>query len=94
MEMKADFGQMEAGATQISGAARNINQQLEDLKRFLQPLVASWTGEAATGYQAKQAQWDRAAQDLNQILQQIGRAVGTSTENYQAAENANRNIWS
>ena len=40
------------------------------------------------------AKWDRSANDLNQVLNQIGVALGTSNENYQAGEAANRARWS
>lgn len=93
VDMRVTFGEMDSGSQSIQAAARNVQQQLDDLAKFLQPLVAAWTGEAAQGYQAQKAKWDAAAADLFLILNQIGTAVGTANANYQAAENANRSTW-
>jgi 6 kDa early secretory antigenic target len=92
--MRVNFGAMDSGASQIDGSARSINQQLDDLKRFLQPLVATWTGEASQAYQAKQAQWDAAAADLNRILAQVGSAVHAANLDYQSTERTNTQAWS
>ena len=46
----------------------SMNSQLQDLKSYLAPMVATWEGQAAQNYNAKQAQWDQAANDLNEVL--------------------------
>jgi 6 kDa early secretory antigenic target len=92
-EILVTFGELENARSSIQTTWTNISREMEDLKRYLQPMVATWTGEAATAYQAHQAKWDRSAADLNQVLNQIGVALGTSNENYQAGEAANRARW-
>jgi early secretory antigenic target protein ESAT-6 len=92
-EILVTFGELENARSSIQTTWTNISREMEDLKRYLQPMVATWTGEAATAYQAHQAQWDRSAADLNQVLNQIGVALGTSNDNYQAGEAANRARW-
>ena len=87
--IQVTFGELENARSSIQTTWGNITRELEDLKRFLQPLVATWSGEASTAYQAQQAKWDRAAADLNQVLNQIGVALGTSNENFQTAERQN-----
>jgi WXG100 family type VII secretion target len=91
--IQVTFGELENGRNSIQTTWTNISRELEDLKRYLQPMVETWTGEASTAYQAQQAKWDRSATDLNQVLNQIGVALGTSNENFQAAETANRNRY-
>ncbi|MGH3825450.1 MAG: WXG100 family type VII secretion target [Pseudonocardiaceae bacterium] len=93
-EILVTFGELESARSSIQATWTNINREMEDLKRYLQPVVETWTGEAASAYQAHQAKWDRSAADLNQVLNQIGVALGTSNENYQAGESANRARWS
>ncbi|MGH3683815.1 MAG: WXG100 family type VII secretion target [Pseudonocardiaceae bacterium] len=93
-EILVTFGELEGARNSIQTTWTNISQQLEDLKGYLHPMVATWTGDAATAYQADQAKWDRSAADLNQVLNQIGVALGTSNDNYQAGEAANRARWS
>ena len=92
-EILVTFGELENARSSIQTTWTNISREMEDLKRFLQPMVGTWTGEASTAYQAHQAKWDQSANDLNQVLNQIGVALGTSNENYQAGEAANRNRW-
>ncbi|HEU0087321.1 MAG TPA: WXG100 family type VII secretion target [Pseudonocardiaceae bacterium] len=91
--IQVTFGELESARASIQTTWANISRELEDLKRYLQPMVETWSGEASLAYQAHQAKWDRAAADLNQVLNQIGVALGTSNENFQAAENANRNRY-
>lgn len=91
--IQVTFGELENARASIQTTWTNISRELEDLKRFLQPLVETWSGEASIAYQAHQAKWDRAAAELNQVLNQIGVALGASNENFQAAEMANRNRY-
>ncbi|MGH3914561.1 MAG: WXG100 family type VII secretion target [Pseudonocardiaceae bacterium] len=88
--IQVTFGELENARGSIQTTWSNISRELDDLKRYLAPMVETWTGEASIAYQAQQAKWDQAAHDLNQVLNQIGVALGTSNENFQAAENANR----
>ncbi|HEV7452134.1 MAG TPA: WXG100 family type VII secretion target [Pseudonocardiaceae bacterium] len=92
-EILVTFGELENARSSIRTTWTNISREMEDLKRFLQPMVETWTGEASAAYQAHQATWDRSAADLNQVLNQIGVALGTSNENYQAGEAANKGRW-
>jgi 6 kDa early secretory antigenic target len=87
------FGELESARESIATTWKNISQELEELKSYLKPMVDTWTGDASIAYQALQAQWDRSANDLNQVLNQIGVALGTSNENYRAGEEANRRRW-
>ena len=92
-EIKVTFGALESAQSDVSGVAGRMTSQLEDLKRFLAPLVATWEGQAATEYQAKQRQWDTAAAGLASVLGQIGVALGMANESYSQVEQANASRW-
>jgi WXG100 family type VII secretion target len=92
-EILVTFGEIANAQGSVASTSQRINAQLEDLKRMLAPMVAGWQGQAATDYQAKQRQWDTAAADLNQVLNQIGVALGHANEGYQQVENANASRW-
>jgi early secretory antigenic target protein ESAT-6 len=92
-EIKVTFGALEAARADVGGAAARISARLEELKRFLAPLVATWEGQAATEYQARQRQWDTAAADLAAVLAQIGVALGAADESYRQVEQANTARW-
>ena len=88
------FGAINEAAMDTDAVASQIAQQLSDLKSYLAPLVANWSGEASAEYQALQAKWDAGASDLNQVLRQMAQALRTAGENYQSTERTNTSIWS
>jgi WXG100 family type VII secretion target len=92
-QIKVTFGSIDTAASDTDTIATNLNQQLDDLKGYISPLVASWTGQAATNYQTLQKEWDTSATELNQVLRQIAATLRTSNQNYSTAETANANIW-
>jgi early secretory antigenic target protein ESAT-6 len=87
------FGAINEAAMDADGVASQIAAQLSDLKAYLAPLVASWSGEASSDFQALQAKWDASADDLNQVLRQISQSLRTAGDNYQSTERANKQIW-
>jgi WXG100 family type VII secretion target len=92
-EIKVSFGELGNAQQSVASTARRMTAQLEDLKRYLAPMVATWTGEAARDYQVKQRQWDAAAADLTAVLTRIGLAVGQANDGYQQVEAANARRW-
>jgi 6 kDa early secretory antigenic target len=88
------FGAVNEAAMDADSIATQIAQQLNDLKAYLAPLVASWSGEAAAEYQALQTKWDVSATDLNQVLRQMAQSLRTAGDNYLNTEKTNSSIWS
>ena len=91
--IQVTFGAVNEAAMDTDSIAAQIAQQLSDLKAYLAPLVASWSGEASGEFQALQAKWDAGANDLNQVLRQISQALRVAAEQYQATEKANSSTW-
>jgi WXG100 family type VII secretion target len=87
------FGAVNEAAMDTDGVASQIAAQLSDLKAYLAPLVATWSGDAAVDFQAQQAKWDASASDLHQVLRQISQSLRTAGENYSSTERANKQIW-
>lgn len=85
-EMLFTFGAVRQAQDDIHNTSNRLNQQMEDLKNFLKPLVASWQGSAQEAYQARQRDWDQASADLNNVLAQIAVAVGEIHDNSQDTE--------
>lgn len=92
-EIKVTFSGLATAQADIAGATGRIQQQLDDLKRYLAPMVATWDGEAATFYRERQRTWDTSAADLAAVLAQIGQALGMANERYRTAEGSNRDLW-
>lgn len=92
-EIKVTFGALEAARTDVASTAARISTGLEDLRRFLAPMVATWEGQAAAEYRDQQRRWDAAAADLAAVLAQIGTALGAANDSYRAVEQANASRW-
>jgi WXG100 family type VII secretion target len=84
---------LDEGASDTDSVAGQIEQQLSDLKGYLAPLVASWTGEASTDYQALQQRWNQNADDLNAVLREIASSLRTAAQTYVSGENSNASMW-
>ncbi|WP_342319046.1 WXG100 family type VII secretion target [Corynebacterium mayonis] len=93
MEIKYGFGQLSGAAQDMESAAANIAGQLNDLKAMLQPMVATWEGDAAEAYNVHQRKWDQAAEDLNTILRTIATTVEEGNSRMQAVNSAAAASW-
>ncbi len=92
-EIKVTFASLGNAQTDVATTAGRMSSQLDELKRLIAPMVATWEGRAAQDYQAKQRQWDTAAADLTAVLAQIGVALGTANDSYYQVEQANAARW-
>src|SRR5919109_904013 len=91
---RAELATMHAAAQHVYDVNAQIQSQLSNLKSYLAPMVATWSGQASSDFQALQARWDTSADDLNQVLRQMSQALRSAGEQYQATESANTSIWS
>jgi 6 kDa early secretory antigenic target len=92
-EIRVSFAALESARADVAQTATRISGRLDELRRFLAPLAASWDGRAAQDYQARQRQWDTAATDLAAVLGQIGVAVAAANDGYRQVEQANAARW-
>lgn len=92
--MRYTFGAIDGARADIAATSGNINGKLADVRSYLAPLVADWEGSASEAYQAQQAKWDAAANDLNLVLEAIGRAVGAGNDDMNATNNSAAASWS
>jgi WXG100 family type VII secretion target len=87
------FATIAEASQNVQRTYQSLQQKLDDLHNFLQPMVSEWTGEAATQYQQKQQQWTQAQTDLGNVLQTIGRVLEETHSSYQQTEQANTSAW-
>jgi 6 kDa early secretory antigenic target len=92
-EIRVSFAALESARADVAQTATRISGRLDELRRFLTPLAATWEGRAAQDYQARQRQWDTAATDLAAVLGQIGVAVAAANDGYRQVEQANAARW-
>jgi early secretory antigenic target protein ESAT-6 len=77
-----NFGALQTASADISKALSKLTSSLERLEQDNKPLVDTWDGEAKQAYHARQTKWQQASADLQQILQNIKKAVDESAEDY------------
>lgn len=87
------FAALAEAAQTIQSTYNNLNQKLNDLQSQLRPVVSTWSGAASENYQVQQQKWDQAQQDLNTVLQAIGKAVEAAHDAYTQTETANAKAW-
>ena len=87
------FATIAEAAQNTQRTYQSLEQKLNDLHSYLQPLVSSWTGSAAEQYQAKQQQWTQAQTDLGNVLQTIGRVLDETEQAYRQTESSNAQQW-
>lgn len=92
-QIQVTFAEVANAASQISSAAKSVDQQLDDLRSKVTATLSGYEGDAATQYQAAQAKWDKAAADLQAVLAAIGTAVQQSGEAYEQSERMNAQRW-
>ena len=88
-DLVVNFAILRAAAEDINSTVNTMNSELDSLKQGLQPIVSTWAGAAQTAYVAKQAQWDTAAADINNLLTSIKTAVIRAADTMEARERAN-----
>lgn len=88
-----NFAALDAASLDIAHALGELEGQLDQLERDAAPLVAQWSGDARSAYDARQATWRGAAADLARMLRDIQSAVDESAADYLATERRNANLF-
>jgi WXG100 family type VII secretion target len=74
-------------------AYRGIEDETNDLEKSLEAKLANWDGGAKEAYWDAKRQWEKAIQELNQVLGQLGAAVQNIKDNYTETERSNSTIF-
>jgi early secretory antigenic target protein ESAT-6 len=88
---QTNYAQMETASQTIQGISKTIDTELDTLRMRLQNLT--WDGKDREAYNAHQAKWDAAVKDMNNLLNEIGGAVGIARSNYITTEMNNAQVW-
>lgn len=63
----------------LASTAASLEATLADLTAFVAQVCANWEGDEQALYQGIQQQWDTAAAEIHQILNQIKVGLGNNT---------------
>ncbi|SHN03300.1 WXG100 family type VII secretion target [Cryptosporangium aurantiacum] len=92
-EIAVNFASLTKAAEDIQGAIGKMTSELDALERGVQPLIATWDGEAKAAYLVRKRGWDSASADLTQLLTGIKAAVMKSAEIMAAREKQNASMF-
>ena len=85
-ELVVKYGALDAAATEIGNQAKQLEQDLDELKSMVASVASGWEGEAHSMYQDQQAKWDKEARDIHQALVAIAQAVGRAGGDYHGGD--------
>ena len=88
---QTNYAQMETASQTIQGISKTIDTELDTLRSRLQQMT--WDGKDRDAYNQHQAKWDAAVKDMNNLLNEIGGAVGIARTNYITTEMENARVW-
>ncbi len=77
----------------IRGTMSRIEAEAASLQGQLTNLPASWTGPAATAFQAVVSDWKATQHRVEQSLSGIGQALGRVGQQYADVEQANAQLF-
>jgi len=86
-----DPGLLAETQTVFTNRSGEIDAELDTLRGLLEQL--DWEGQDKVSYEQHKAAWDSAVRDINELLTQIGSAVGVAGENYVTTELNNSRLW-
>jgi early secretory antigenic target protein ESAT-6 len=93
-QIAVTFEHMRNAAESTRCTATKIDDELSDLQRTLDPIVAEWTGGAAESFQYQHRLWIQAATDLHSTLTQIAVVLAGAHDAYRGTESAVVQKWS
>ena len=93
-EIKVTFGALSTAQADVAATAARIRTQLDDLKRYLAPMVATWNGQAADRLPGHPAQvGHRGGRPRRRARPDRRRAGRRARQLPQQAEQANAARW-
>jgi early secretory antigenic target protein ESAT-6 len=84
--LKVNHSGLEQTADDLMGIVNKIDARMQHLERELNPLRASWVGDAQLAYTVAKARWDGAITEMRDLLLDTSQQVTRSNAEYRAAD--------
>ena len=78
----------------LNTGSQQVQSELDDMRRRLEPLASDWEGAASGNFQALWAEWQTSARNLREALEGISTLLRNAGQTYQEAEDAVRQSMS
>lgn len=77
---------LDQAAADMYDTVKKIDDRMNRLEQELEPLRSDWHGQAQEAYRLAKAKWDRAIQEMRDLLDQSHQSVYQSNAEYMAAD--------
>jgi WXG100 family type VII secretion target len=94
MTYQVNWSDQQEGASFVSSAVSQLDQQLGDINRAVNQLVANWDSDAQHAYHARQTKWNKAADNIKVALTQFVSGLNKSADISSGTEHTNVGVVS
>ena len=84
--LRVNHAGLDTAAQDLRATVRQIDDRMNRLESELAPLRSDWTGRAQASYTEARARWDKAIQEMRDLLDQTSSSVHRSNADYRAAD--------
>lgn len=84
--LRVQHSALDQAATDMFRTVKDIDDRMNRLESELEPLRSAWAGHAQEAYVRAKATWDRAIQEMRDLLDESHRTVHQSNAEYQAVD--------
>ena len=77
---------LDQAAADMYDTVKKIDDRMNRLEQELEPLRSDWHGQAQEAYRMAKVKWDRAIQEMRDLLDQSHQSVYQSNAEYLAAD--------
>lgn len=84
--IRVNHAALDQAAADMYQTVKNIDDRMNRLESELEPLRSDWAGNAQQSYTVAKAKWDRAIQEMRDLLDQSHQTVYQSNAEYMAAD--------
>jgi WXG100 family type VII secretion target len=84
--LRVQHSALDQAAADMFQTVKDIDERMGRLESELEPLRSAWAGHAQQAYVQAKATWDRAIQEMRDLLDESHRTVDRSNAEYQAVD--------
>jgi uncharacterized protein YukE len=91
MEFSYNFGQIDATAAAIAAASKAVTGEMQDFRSVCNSIA--WEGANQAAYKQTEQKLAESVDDLNALLDQLGKLVADANASTQAMESRQAQMW-
>lgn len=84
--IRVNHAGLDQAAADLYKTVKDIDDRMNRLESELNPLRGDWAGNARQAYDTAKMKWDRALQEMRDLLDETSKTVTQSNSEYMAAD--------